>query len=185
MSSDLPLNNKLRSSRSASNRPLRATCTKKAAHTWHAEAIWTLLLFWPTVARSGRLDAEVDERSLRNTFLFLGTSTSASQSQQWSTGCPGSLKLNNLQTPQQEPTDVVVINSGFRQLPKDSTKKMWQGTLPHKNTKILYAFDQSAFEKPAGIRPFSYFPYRQNRWSPYLTANTVPFSSYYNLWIKK
>ena len=35
----------LRSSRSESNRQLRATCTKTAAHTWHAEAIWTLLLF--------------------------------------------------------------------------------------------------------------------------------------------
>ena len=40
---------KLHSSRSASNRPLRATCTKTAAHTWHAEAIWTLLLFWTLI----------------------------------------------------------------------------------------------------------------------------------------
>ena len=55
---------KLRSSRSVSNRPLRATCTKTAAHTWHAEVIWTLLLFWPTVAHSGRLDDIIDERSL-------------------------------------------------------------------------------------------------------------------------
>ena len=54
---------KLRSSRAESNRPLRATCTKTAAPTWHAEAILTLLLFWPTVARSGRLDADLDERS--------------------------------------------------------------------------------------------------------------------------
>ena len=43
--------------RAASNRPLRATCTKTAAPTWFAAAIWTLLLFWPTVARSGQLDA--------------------------------------------------------------------------------------------------------------------------------
>ena len=42
---------------------MRARCTKTAAYTWHAEAIWTLLLFWPTVARSGRLDADLDERS--------------------------------------------------------------------------------------------------------------------------
>ena len=55
----------LRSSRSESNRPLRATCTKTAAHTWHAEAIWTLLLFWPTVASSGWLDADLDERSFK------------------------------------------------------------------------------------------------------------------------
>ena len=55
---------KLRSSRAESNRPLRATCTKTAVPTWFAEAIWTLLLFWPTVARRGRLDPALDERSL-------------------------------------------------------------------------------------------------------------------------
>ena len=60
---------KLRSSRSASNRPLRATCTKTAAHTWHLDAIWTLLLFWPTVARSGRLDADLDERSFNYIYI--------------------------------------------------------------------------------------------------------------------
>ena len=38
----------------SSNRSLRATCTKKAAPTWFAEAIWTLLLFWPTVAHRGK-----------------------------------------------------------------------------------------------------------------------------------
>ena len=54
---------KLRSSMTSSYRPLRATCTKTAAPTWFAEAIWTLLLFWPTVARSGRLDDVIDERS--------------------------------------------------------------------------------------------------------------------------
>ena len=48
----------------SSNRPLRATCTKTAAPTWFAAAIWTLLLFWPTVARSGRLDDVIDELSL-------------------------------------------------------------------------------------------------------------------------
>ena len=47
----------------SSNRSLRATCTKKAAPTWFAEAIWTLLLFWPTVAHRGRLDDVIDERS--------------------------------------------------------------------------------------------------------------------------
>ena len=33
-------------------------------NTWFAAAIWTLLLFWPTVARRGRLDSPLDERSL-------------------------------------------------------------------------------------------------------------------------
>ena len=61
---------KLSSSRSEFNRRLRATCTKTAAHTWHAEAIWTLLLFWPTVARSGRLDADLDERSYSELRIF-------------------------------------------------------------------------------------------------------------------
>ena len=50
----------------SSNRPLRATCTKTAAPTWFAEAIWTLLLFWPTVARSCQLDSALDERSFRD-----------------------------------------------------------------------------------------------------------------------
>ena len=44
----------------ASNRPLRATCTKTAAHKWP----FGRCCFWPTVARSGRLDADLDERSL-------------------------------------------------------------------------------------------------------------------------
>ena len=56
---------KLRSSRSESNRRLRATCTKTAAHTWDADAIWKLLLFWPTVARRRRLESDLDERSFR------------------------------------------------------------------------------------------------------------------------
>ena len=60
---------KLRSSRSESNRRLRATCTKKAAHTWHADAIWKLLLFWPTVARRRRLESDLDERSLIDLIL--------------------------------------------------------------------------------------------------------------------
>ena len=51
-----------------SNWPLRATCTKTAVPTWLAAAIWTLLLFWPTVARSGRLDDVIDERSF--TFFW-------------------------------------------------------------------------------------------------------------------
>ena len=55
---------KLRSSRSESNRRLRATCTRTAAHTWHADAIWKLLLFWPMVARRRRLESDLDERSL-------------------------------------------------------------------------------------------------------------------------
>ena len=58
---------KLRSSRTESNWPLRATCAKTAAPTWYAEAILTLLLFWPMVARSCQLDSALDERSL----LFL------------------------------------------------------------------------------------------------------------------
>ena len=37
---------KLRSSRSESNRRLRATCTKTAAPTWYVDAILTLLLFF-------------------------------------------------------------------------------------------------------------------------------------------
>ena len=41
----------------------RATCTKTAAHTWHADAIRKLLLFWPTVARRRRLESDLDERS--------------------------------------------------------------------------------------------------------------------------
>ena len=56
---------KLRSSKSGSDRRLRATCTKTAAHTWHADAIWKLLLFWPTVARSRRSEPLLDERSFR------------------------------------------------------------------------------------------------------------------------
>ena len=59
---------KLRSSRSESNRRLRATCTKTAAHTWHADAIWKLLLFWSTVARRRRLESDLDELSLYNEF---------------------------------------------------------------------------------------------------------------------
>ena len=62
---------KLRSSRAESNWPLRATCDKTAVPTWYAEAIWTLLLFWPTVARSGRLDADLDERSF-SPIVFVG-----------------------------------------------------------------------------------------------------------------
>ena len=42
-----------------------SACTKTAAPTWFAAAIWTLLLFWPTVARSGRLNDVIDERSLK------------------------------------------------------------------------------------------------------------------------
>ena len=61
---------KLRSSRSESNRRLRATCTKTAAHTWHADAIWKLLLFWPTEARRRRLDSDLNERSLRFNSQF-------------------------------------------------------------------------------------------------------------------
>ena len=57
---------KLRSSIAESNRPLRATCTKAATPTWFAESIWTLLLFWPTVARTGQLDSALDERN----FIF-------------------------------------------------------------------------------------------------------------------
>ena len=34
-------------------------------------AIWTLLLFWPMVAHSGRLDADLDERSCSFTYQFL------------------------------------------------------------------------------------------------------------------
>ena len=62
---------KLRSSRAESNWPLRATCAKTAAPSWYAEAIWTLLLFWPTVARSGQLDSALDERSFRCLCFFL------------------------------------------------------------------------------------------------------------------
>ena len=62
------INLKLRSSRSESNRRLRATCTKTASHTWHADAIWKLLLFWPTIARRRRLESALDERSLRVNF---------------------------------------------------------------------------------------------------------------------
>ena len=54
---------KLRSSRAESNWRLRATCAKTAAPTWYAEAIWTLLLFWSAVVRSGQLDSALDERS--------------------------------------------------------------------------------------------------------------------------
>ena len=60
---------KLRSSRSASNRPLGAPCTKTAAPTWQAAAIWTLLLFWPTVACSGQLDAALRWTKLQWSFL--------------------------------------------------------------------------------------------------------------------
>ena len=60
---------KLRSSRAESNWPLRTTCAKTAAPTWYAEAIWMLLLFWPTVARSYQLDSALDERSLSATFI--------------------------------------------------------------------------------------------------------------------
>ena len=62
---------KLRSSRAASNWPLRATCTKTEPPTWQAAAIWTLLLFWLTVARSGQLDAALDERSFSGVDSFL------------------------------------------------------------------------------------------------------------------
>ena len=62
---------KFRSSRAESNWPLRATCTKTAAPTWFAEAIWTLLLFWPTVARSCQLDSALDERSFSSTRFKL------------------------------------------------------------------------------------------------------------------
>ena len=55
----------------SSNRPLRATCIKTAAPTWFAEAIWTLLLFWPTVARSCRLDFDLDERSFTDLILIV------------------------------------------------------------------------------------------------------------------
>ena len=61
---------KLRSSRSEFNRRLRATCTKTAAHTWHADAIWKLLLFWATVARRRRLESDLDERSLNLKSYF-------------------------------------------------------------------------------------------------------------------
>ena len=54
----------------ASNQPLKATCAKTAAPTWHTAAIWTLLLFWPTVARSGQLDAALRWMKLRTTILL-------------------------------------------------------------------------------------------------------------------
>ena len=69
---------KLRSSRSESNRRLRATCTKTAAHTWQAEAIWTLLLlFWPTVARRRRLDSDLNERSFRSRLSWAKTAAAS------------------------------------------------------------------------------------------------------------
>ena len=61
-------------------------CTKTAAHTWHADAIWKLLLFWPTVARRRRMESDLDERSLCRT---LGRSLGA---------CPAGLRLNNFQS---------------------------------------------------------------------------------------
>ena len=48
-----------------------SACTKTAAPTWFAAAIWTLLLFWPTVARSGRLDDVIDKRSFTFTTEIL------------------------------------------------------------------------------------------------------------------
>ena len=52
---------------------LWATCAKTAAPTWYAEAIWTLLLYWPTVARRGQLDGSqldsaLDERSFNVSY---------------------------------------------------------------------------------------------------------------------
>ena len=49
---------------------MRATCTKTAAHTWHADAIWKLLLFRPKVACRRRLESDLDERSLSQCTVY-------------------------------------------------------------------------------------------------------------------
>jgi hypothetical protein len=94
-------------------------------------------------------------------FNPIGTSTKSSQSSNWSQGCPASIKLNN-QPILSEPTDAVVINAGkFKndkfllsrydlsepdKLGRNSPGNSREG-VEENRTKILYAFDQSAFNE--------------------------------------
>ena len=106
-------------------------------------------------------------------FYPIGTSTTSSQSSNWSQGCPASIKLNN-QPILTEPTDAVVINAGKFTNDKFLLSRYDQlGSEPDKlgpnqaplyylgrnspgnsrerveenRTRILYAFDQSAFNE--------------------------------------
>ena len=92
-------------------------------------------------------------------FNPIGTSTTSSQSSNWSQGCPASIKLNN-QPILSEPTDAVVINAGKFTNDKFLLSRYDQlGSEPDKlgpnsregveenRTRILYAFDQSAFNE--------------------------------------
>jgi len=106
-------------------------------------------------------------------FGLTGTSTTSSQSSNWSQGCPASIKLNNKPI-LSEPTDAVVINAGKFTNDKFLLSRYDQlGSEPDKlgpnqaplyylgrnspgnsregveknRTRILYAFDQSAFNE--------------------------------------
>ena len=61
---------KLRSSRAESNRPLRATVGQNSSSVQMASANHMGAAVLVHVARRGRLDSALDERSFRNFFFF-------------------------------------------------------------------------------------------------------------------
>ena len=84
------------------------------------------------------------------TCNLTGTSTTSSQSSNWSTGCPTSIKLNSKPIIS-EPTDAVVISSGkfkndkFLLSEPDKFGRNSRENVEENRTRILYAFDQTAF----------------------------------------
>ena len=84
------------------------------------------------------------------TCNLTGTSTTSSQSSNWSTGCPTSIKLNSKPIIS-EPTDAVVISSGkfkndkFLLSEPDKFGRNSRENVEENRTRILYTFDQTAF----------------------------------------
>lgn len=76
-----------------------------------------------------------------------GSATTSSQSSSWSTGCPSNANVNSQAT--EEPDDAVVVNGNrYFELQLGETDKSLK-------SRILYTFDQSAFDEPR-VNPVVY-----------------------------
>ena len=126
-------------------------------------------------------------------FNPIGTSTTSSQSSNWSEGCPASIKLNN-QPILSEPTDAVVINAGKftndkfllsrydqlgsepDKLGRNSPENSREG-VEENRTRILYAFDQTAFNEENPVQ--NNFEIRKSNSKPFQTWK-IQFKNYAN-----
>ena len=114
-------------------------------------------------------------------FGLTGSSTSRSNSLNWSTGCPTSIKLNNNPITLSEPSDAVVISNAGKftndKFLLSEPDKLGRNSQPSTNnrTRILYTFDQSAFDRE-NIQ--SRVQMTNNAWPVY-----VPLSPYHYYWV--